>query len=162
MFPCRAHITKKIAQWGCATVTVLKPLGSGQLSYTARCISDGFQVHSPEPFMAIYFLLFCNLQSSIAMRMQIWGFQSTGTHSSTGTNSIWDTVLLCKHQTPGQAWDQMTGEGLRRRDMTIMGWSWTWKRAWSLPSIILFLLLSKKKRKARGKEVSHIKKHNPA
>lgn len=78
MFPCWAHITKQANE-----DTPLWQYKNPQAPDTLLAvgsISDGCQVPL-HPFMAMYHLLFCNLQSPNAMCMQILGCQSTGTHS---------------------------------------------------------------------------------
>jgi len=100
------------------------------------------------PFMAIYFLLFCNLQSPSAMCMQICGCQSTGTHSISEAQFCF---VSTKH---GAGLKPDDWRGIKEERYEIMGWSWTWKHAWSLPSIILSLLLSKEGEKEGEKRAT--------
>ena len=90
-----------------------------------------------------------------AMCMQICGCQSTGTHS------IAEAQFCFVALTPGQDGNQTTGEGLRTT-YEIMGWSWTWMAAWSLPSIILSLLPFKEGKKGRGGGSIVLSNHIPA
>lgn len=102
--------------------------------------------------MATCSIFLCNRQSSDAMCMQIWGFQNTRTPSISEAQFCF---VSTKHQgriETRQLW------GIKEERYEIMGWSWTWKHAWSLPSIIPSLFLPKEKRKRGQKEGRRIKK----